>query len=57
MFNNDIKAEYQYYDAETEPTSIFVLFFPKVGIKLNSRINFDEKDKDIYRIRFVKEET
>ena len=29
----------------------------RIGIAWNGLVNFDEKDKDIYRIRFVKEET
>ena len=34
-----------------------VLEEERIGIAWNGLVNFDEKDKDIYRIRFVKEET
>jgi len=48
VFNNDIKGEYQYLDTGDKPVSIFALTFPKIGIKINSKINFDKKEKIYY---------
>ena len=47
-FNSEIKIEYQHSNLNKRPTSIVTISFPEIGIRLNSNINFDKKDKIYY---------